>query len=70
MQKLALANGNTMEIKTGSAFGLPSFTIRVVGPDGKVAIRAKSFKGEMAHMDSDRYAGDVVTAAKHGVPVW
>lgn len=45
--------------------GTSKITVRVIGPTGKAVKRARTFRGEMAHADADRYMGDVALELRH-----
>lgn len=52
-------------IQVAPKYGLPSYKISVTGPTGKSVRRARTFKGETAHMDAERYFHDITTELKH-----
>jgi hypothetical protein len=59
-----------MPIEIAPKFGLPAYQVRVTGPTGRSVKRARSFKGETAHMDAERYMGDIVTELRRSERGW
>lgn len=49
---------------------MPKVKVTVTGPTGKAVRRARSFRGEMAHMDAERYVGDVAAELRHAARGW